>query len=73
VTVRATVRWGDWSTKRVWVGDLAPDTCEHVGTLQFTVPDITGVLTVDVELDAADHMVTNRFHTVVIPAAEAGG
>ena len=72
VTVRATARCGDWSTARVWVGDLGPDTCEHVGTLPFTVPEPTGVLTVDVELDAPDHMVTNRFHTVVIPKAEAG-
>lgn len=71
VSVKARARCGDWSTERRWVGDLPADSCEHVGTLEFTVPDITGVLTIDVELDAADHMVTNRLHTVVIPAAEA--
>ena len=71
VTARATV--GDWSTERRWVGDLPADTCDHVGTLRFRVPDVTGVLTVDIELDAAEHMVTQRSSTVVIPAAEAGG
>lgn len=73
VSVKATARCGDWMTERRWVGDLPADSCEHVGTLKFTVPDTTGVLTIDVELDAADHMVTNRLHTVVIPAAEADG
>ena len=71
VSVKATARCGDWMTERRWVGDLPADSCEHIGTLEFTVPDTTGVLTIDVELDAADHMVTNRLHTVVIPAAEA--
>ena len=71
VSVKATVRCGDWMTERRWVGDLPADSCEHIGTVDFTVPDITGVLTIDVELDAADHMVTHRLHTVVIPAAEA--
>ena len=71
VSVKATARCGDWTTERRWVGDLPADSCEHIGTLAFTVPDTTGVLTIDVELDAADHVVTNRLHTVVIPAAEA--
>lgn len=71
--MKATARCGDWTTERRWVGDLPADSCEHIGTLEFTVPDTTGVLTIDVELDAAEHMVTNRLHTVVIPAAEAAG
>ena len=72
VSVRARARCGEWSIERRWVGDLPADSCEHVGTLEFTVPPTTGVLTFDVELDAADHMVTNRRQTVVIPSAEAG-
>lgn len=73
VSIKATARCGDWITERRWVGDLPADSCEHIGTLAFTVPNTTGVLTIDVELDAAEHMVTHRLHTVVIPAAEADG
>ncbi len=73
VSVRVRAECGTWSVERRWVGDLPADSCEHVGTLDVEVPDITGLLTVDVELDAADHMVTHRASTVVIPAAEAHG
>jgi beta-mannosidase len=71
VSVRARAEVGVWSTERRWVGDLPADSCEHIGDLEITVPDLTGVLTVDVELDAADRVVTHRSHTVVVPAAEA--
>ncbi len=71
--VRAVARAtsGDWAHEQRWEGDLPADSCQRIGTLQFVVPPHTGVLVIDVELDAGSQVVTNRFQTVVIPRAEA--
>ncbi len=73
VTARATCR--DWQHEQKWEGALAPDRCDFIGTLSFTVPEINGVLVIDVELrdhEQGGRAATNRYQTVVIPAAEAG-
>lgn len=69
--VTATVRVGDRVMARRWTGDLAPDTCAFVGRLQAEVPAGHGPLLIDLELEAAGTVVTNRYRSTVIPSAEA--
>lgn len=70
VKVSATARLGDWVHKVSWSGRLSADTCAKIGDLVFEVPDQHGPLTIDLELQSTDLAVTNRYQTVVIPAAE---
>lgn len=69
--ISAEARCGDWSLSKHWDGTLDADSCELVGTLSFTVPDLHGALIIDLQLVAADSAVTNRYSTVVIPPSEA--
>ncbi len=71
VTATARASCGDWVHEQRWSGDLPADSCEFIGTLEFDLPTHTGLLVVDVELDAGTQVVTNRFQTVVIPPVEA--
>ncbi len=69
-TVTAIARCGTWSTSKTWRGNLPADTCQLAGTLSFEVPPLNGLLTIDLELRAAEWSATNRYQTVVIPPAE---
>ncbi len=71
VVVTARARLDDWSATQRWRGRLEADCCELIGRLRFVVPDRTGALTIDLELDAPERVATNRYQTVVIPPSEA--
>ncbi|MEM8923291.1 MAG: hypothetical protein AAGD35_07285 [Actinomycetota bacterium] len=71
VKVTATATLGRWRHKRRWAGHLDADTCSLIGTLDIDVPNSTGAMVIDLELEAEDHVVTNRYQTVVIPPSEA--
>ncbi|MCP3992284.1 MAG: hypothetical protein GY724_24655 [Actinomycetia bacterium] len=71
LTVSARARLGQWQVERRWEGQLPADSCSYVGTLRFDVPDLTGALVIDLELEAADELATNRYQTVIIPPSEA--
>ena len=70
--VRVTARAGveDWSEERTWEGALPADACAFIGHLTFTVPALTGALVIDLELNAGEHLATNRYQTVAIPRSE---
>jgi len=71
VRVTARARLGAWVVEKQWEGDLSADSCSYIGTLNFAVPKVTGALVIDLELEAADELATNRYQTVVIPPSEA--
>ncbi len=71
VRVSARARLDAWSANRKWEGQLEADTCAFIGRLVFDVPDLTGALVIDLELEADDRLATNRYQTVVIPPSEA--
>lgn len=69
VTARASA--GAWHQSQTWEGDLAPDTCSHVGTFAFIVPKVNGPLIIDLEIQAGESASSNRYQSVVIPPSEA--
>ncbi len=69
--VQAQVSGAGWLHRQVWQGSIGADTCDKIGTLAFSVPAIIGTLTIDVELVSDELAITNRYHCVVIPAAES--
>ena len=71
VRVIATARLDDWSAERRWEGTLPADSCSFIGRLSFTVPDLTGALVIDLELETAERAASNRYQTVVIPPSES--
>ena len=71
VRVSARARLDGWSATRKWQGRLDADSCAFIGDLVFDVPDLTGALVIDLELEADDRLATNRYQTVVIPPSEA--
>jgi hypothetical protein len=71
ITVSARARLGQWVAERRWEGALPADSCSYVGNLTFEVPDLTGALVIDLELEAPDQLATNRYQTVIIPPSEA--
>ncbi|MDA3039045.1 MAG: hypothetical protein O3C27_05855, partial [Actinomycetota bacterium] len=71
VQVSAIARCGDWSVTRSWEGNLPANGCEFIGTFEFAVPRTQGSLIVDLHLLAADRAATNRYKSVIIPAAES--
>lgn len=71
VRVTARVRCSGWRLTKAWEGPVEADSVQHVGDLTFDVPDQTGTLVIDFDLQADGVAATNRYQTVVIPASEA--
>jgi len=65
VQCSATLRWPGGSHQWTWVGDVPPDSCVRVGTVQFVVPDVAGGLWLDLTLEHADTAATNRYTATV--------
>ena len=65
VRCTATVRWPGGSHQWAWVGDVPPDGCVRVGTVQFVVPDVAGGLWLDLTLEHAEAAATNRYTATV--------
>ena len=57
----ATLRWAGGEHRWAWTGDVPPDDCVRVGTVQFVVPDATGDLWLDLTLEHGDVVATNRY------------
>ena len=61
VTARAQLQ--DWLIERRWEGELAADSCTYIGTVHLRIPNRTGALVLDLELEAGDRVVSNRYQT----------
>lgn len=61
VQCTATLRWAGGEHPWNWTGDVPPDDCVRVGTVQFVVPDTAGDLWLDLVLQHGDIAVTNRY------------
>jgi beta-mannosidase len=61
----ANLRWVGGDHRWQWTGDVPPDDCVRVGTVQFVVPDTTGEMWLDLTLEHGDVVVTNRYTTVI--------
>jgi len=66
VVCTATLRWPGGQHQWQWSGDIPPDTCVRVGTIQFVVPDVRGELWIDLVLEHGDVVVTNRYTSAVL-------
>ncbi|MEZ5412513.1 MAG: hypothetical protein R2761_31045 [Acidimicrobiales bacterium] len=71
VRVTARARLHDWMVERHWIGQLPADSCAYIGTIDLRIPPRTGALTIELELEAGDRYITNRYQTVVIPPSES--
>ncbi len=69
VECRAVLRWPGGNHTWTWRGDVPPDDCVRVGTIQFLVPGATGELWLDLSLEHGDEVATNRYEAVIAPAA----
>ena len=49
-----------------FVGNIEPDACALVGTLQILVPDARGPLVLDLTLEHPDAASTNRYETAIV-------
>jgi len=57
--------WKTWS----WHGDIAPDSCSRIGTLELVVPDLPGPLALGLELRGTGSLTaSNRYESVVVRA-----
>ena len=66
--VTAALTWPGGGHTWRWGGDVGPDACVRVGTIQAMAPDLgpdaTGVLALDLELRLPDgEVVTNRYES----------
>ena len=62
--VTAKLSWAGGDHAWRWTGDIAPDSCVRVGTLQVIVPFAAGPLVLDLELDVPDgERVSNRYES----------
>jgi beta-mannosidase len=67
--VRATARlvWSGGEHRWDWEGDIPPDACVRVGTIQAMAPERPGPLALELALDGPDVKATNRYGTDVLP------
>lgn len=66
VGLSATMRWPGGSHTWHWRGDVPPDDCVRVGTIQFVVPDTPGQLWLDLSLEHGDEVATNRYESTIV-------
>ena len=59
--VRASLTWPGGSHEWRWQGDVDPDSCVRVGTVQAVAPDASGDLILDLALEHPDVKATNRY------------
>jgi beta-mannosidase len=63
--VDAELSWAGGSSVWHWEGDVPADGCVLVGTLQALVPDVRGVLSLDLVVRAGERAATNRYTAAV--------
>ena len=66
--VEAALHWNGGSHSWRWQGDVAPDECTYVGTMQLVVPDEPGAVSLDLVLVAGDRAATNRYTSFIVEA-----
>ena len=66
-TITASLGWSGGHHGWRWTGDLPPDSCVRVGTIQLVVPAAPGSLVLDLALVGGDTAVTNRYETRISP------
>jgi beta-mannosidase len=65
VVCTATLRWPGGHHRWRWGGDVPPDECVRIGTVQFVVPDAPGGLWLDLSLEHGDEVATNRYEAII--------
>lgn len=66
--VQATLEWAGGATEWRWVGDIAADSCERVGTVGAVVPDAPGALVLDLRCEihgGSGAPIVNRYVTTI--------
>ncbi|HEX8803321.1 MAG TPA: hypothetical protein VF743_03980, partial [Acidimicrobiales bacterium] len=64
--VRARLSWTGGEHGWRWTGDVPPDACARVSTIQAVVPDAPGPLTLELRLRLpSGEVVTNRYETTI--------
>ncbi|TPW14212.1 MAG: putative glycosidase [Acidimicrobiaceae bacterium] len=61
----AALRWPGGRHTWRFTGDIPPDDCVRVGTIQFVVPDAPGGLWLDLTLDHGEGLATNRYESLI--------
>jgi len=71
-TIRATALLSDGRpvAERRWTGAVAADDVAFIGTWSIALPDETGTVTLDLELEAGSTVTTNRYRTVLVAPDE---
>ena len=62
----AALRWPGGHHEWRWSGDIPPDDCVRVGTIQFVVPDAPGGLWLDLTIEYGDAVATNRYESLIV-------
>lgn len=62
----AKLSWPGGSHAWRWGGDVPPDSCVRVGTIQFVVADAPGELWLDLVVEHGDEVATNRYVSTII-------
>jgi beta-mannosidase len=65
-TCTAALRWPGGRHIWRWNGDIPPDDCVRVGTIQFVVADAPGGLWLDLTLEHGDEVATNRYESLIV-------
>jgi beta-mannosidase len=63
--VDITARWAGGARNWRFGGDAPADSCVRVGTIDLTVPDTLGALSIDLSMVLPDRIVTNHYSTAV--------
>lgn len=61
----ATLTWPTGRHDWAWRGDIPADECVRVGTIQFIVPETSGVLRLDLTLEFGDGAASNRYESYI--------
>jgi hypothetical protein len=61
----ANLSWPGGSHRWRWGGDVPPDSCVRVGTIQFVVADQPGELWLDLVVEHGDEVATNRYVSTI--------
>jgi beta-mannosidase len=61
--IAAVASWPGGQQGWRWQGDIPPDSCVRVGTIQVVVPDAPGPFVLNLDLVAGDVAATNRYET----------
>jgi beta-mannosidase len=66
MTCTATLSWPGGSHAWRWGGDVPPDACVRVGTIQFVVADAPGELWLDLVVEHGDEVASNRYVSTIV-------